>query len=221
MQAAVGDCIHAWCMLEHALVDVLSWTLNTPHYKAGVVFSTVHSFAVKLDLINELMEDDLEGRDELTFWRSIVSNLRTLSGARNVLAHHSPMTRVDQDFDDPSKWRSVISANNYDPRPRMDKRRGFTLVDVQFLATDIKRHEGLLSEFVYHLDGMLEKPRVFCKKTSKLELYNELQAKPKSIQRKRKKTRTRIAPKPPMPLDGLNAEQIAEVLAKHMDQEFD
>ena len=201
MREAVGDCIHSWCTLEKALVSVLSWALNTPEHKAGIVFSTVHGFAVKLDFINELMEDELEDRPELEFWRSMVGNLRTLATARNVLAHHSPITRIGETCAHPSHWKTVISPNAHDPRRRIEKRRGFTLVDTQFLAADIKRHERLLGEFVCHLDETKLNARVYCKAEKKVKLYDELKGTSAPKPKKRKKTRTRAKVKPPIEFD--------------------
>jgi hypothetical protein len=102
----------------------------------------------------------------------------------------------------------------------MAKRRGFTLIDMQFLAADIKRTEGYLSEFVYHLDGTREQPRIFCKPVNRLELHDELRDKPAPTGKKRKKSRTRAKAKPPVPINpDWNAEQIAHVISDSMGDE--
>jgi hypothetical protein len=216
---AVGDCIHSWCRLEEALVAVLSWVLNTPQRKAGIIFATVTGFAVKLDFINELMEDELEEREEIKFWRGMVINLRLLASARNVLAHHSPVTRFAGDAEDPSKWRSVISPNTYDVRRRMEKRRGFTLVDVQCLAADIKRHEGLLGDLVCHLDETQVEANIFCHELKKIELHNELKDYP-ALARKTKKSRARVKRRPPIVIDPRWDEaKLKEILRDYLGEE--
>jgi hypothetical protein len=145
----------------------------------------------------------------------MVSNLRTLAAARKVLAHYSPITRIGETCADLSHWKTVISPNMHDPRRRMEKRRGYTLVDTQFLAADIKRHEALLGKFACHLDETKLNRRVYCKAVKKVELYNELKDTFAPKAKKRKKTRIRAKVKPPVEFDSTwSAERIEKLRAE-------
>lgn len=217
LRATVGECIHEWCRLEDALVGVLSWALNVPHRKAGVIFSTVASFAVKLDFIDVLCSEELEDKPELEFWKSAVINLRMLASARNVLAHHSPITRADLDYEDPTKWQPVIQPNSYDARRRA-RRRGYTRSDTSMLAWYMRRMERQLTDFVYHLDGTQESARQFCKAMEKLEPPDELKGKPMPEGKKRKRETVRRKPQPGKWIGpDVTTEQLAEIIAKMVE----
>ncbi|WP_020084943.1 hypothetical protein [Hyphomicrobium zavarzinii] len=218
LRREVGDCIHSWCELERALVSVLSWVLNTPDHKADIIFAGVVSFAAKLDFIDELMQEELEDRPELGFWVSMAGNLRTLSKARNVLAHHAPITRLVSRPDDPVKMKTVISPSRADPRRRAKKRRGYTLADTRMLAMEIKHHAGLLDELVYHLDETQLRPNVFHKAHKPLDLFNELKNAPAWSGKKKKKTWEREKAKPPVWFTG-KPEELAGWLQEQMKEE--
>ncbi len=148
------------------MVAVLSWALNTPTEKATIVFNGINGFAAKLNIIDALMCDELHGRDESNFWPGMVSNLKELAAARNVLAHYSPTYT----FCPECETLAATIKKEYGAK----QARGYTLIGIQCLAADIKRHEGLLNKLVYHLDETKRDDRTFCKELKKVSFADEI-----------------------------------------------
>ena len=165
LATAIGFAITKWANLEGMLLFMCSWALDKDYKATSKILMNFQSFRLTSEFIDTVVKLRLDGRPEITYWRSLNEYIRLLSGFRNHIAHNSIVAQSDGDPNntDWAKAKPFVGPSISFYLAEKQKRPPLGLEDVLELIRDIQDAVDLVDEFQLALQSEQPLPDKFSK----------------------------------------------------------